>query len=408
MPDQVLSNQEARRFILAHQGLWPPYGLEGESGVLDYVRRVGCLQFDPLDVVGHNPDLVLQARVASFRPQMLQDLLYGTRKLLDGWDKNAGIFPVEHWPFFRRHREAARRNPGKSPEAVNSALAQVRQAIEERGPLSSIDLDLEQTVDWSWAPTRLARATLESMCAWGELIIHHRVHTRKAYDFAHRHIPEGILSAPDPNQTDAGYHNWYVLRRVGSVGLLWNRAGGAWLGMHGIKSKERTAALARLLEQDRVVTVRVEGIDPVFYMRKEDQARLEQVLNAASPSPRAALLAPLDNLLWDRRLVEELFDFYYVWEVYKPRAERLYGYYVLPILCGDRFVARFEPERDENDGALIIKNWWWEPGIAHSKAMQHQLLECFERFLSYLGTETLRVDDGIAGQAGLEWLELST
>jgi uncharacterized protein YcaQ len=409
MPDYTLTSQQARRFLLAHQGLWPPHALEGQSGVLDYVRRVGCLQFDPLNVVGRSPDLVLQARVAGFRPPMLQDLLYGgTRKLVDGWDKNAAIYPVEDWPFFHRHREAARRNPGKSPEAVNAALTDVRHAIEHRGPLSSIDLDLERTVDWSWRPTRLARATLESMCAWGELIIHHRVHTRKAYDFAHRHIPEGILSAPDPNPTDEEYHDWYVLRRIGSVGLLWNRAGGAWLGMRGIKSRERTAALGRLLEQDRVLTVQVKGLDPVFYLRKQDQPTLERVLGAASPSPRAALIAPLDNLLWDRRLVEELFDFSYVWEVYKPAAERLYGYYVLPVLYGDRFVARFEPERDRDNGVLTIRNWWWESGIAPSEAMRQALLDCFERFLSYLGTESLRVDNALAGQEGLEWLELST
>ncbi|MGD8968838.1 MAG: crosslink repair DNA glycosylase YcaQ family protein [Anaerolineae bacterium] len=407
MPEYTLTNRQARRFILAHQGLWPPYGLEGKSGVLDYIRRVGCVQFDPLDIVGRNPDLVLQARVADFRPHMLQDLLYESRELLDGWDKNAAIYPVEDWPCFRRHREAARQNPGKSPQAVTSALPRVRRAIERRGPLSSIELDLERTVDWSWGPTRIGRATLESMYAWGELIIHHRVHTRKAYDFAHRHIPEGILSAPDPNQTDAEYHDWYVLRRVGSVGLLWNRAGSAWLGMRGIKSKQRTAALARLLEQGEVVSVRVEGMGTKLYLRHQDRARLDEVLNASSPPPRAAIIAPLDNLLWDRRFVEELFDFQYVWEVYKPPDERLYGYYVLPILYGDRFVARFEPGRDQSSGALVIENWWWEPEVAPSAAMRRQLLDSFRRFLSYLGTDTLRVDDRVVGRAGLEWLDLS-
>jgi uncharacterized protein YcaQ len=246
------------------------------------------------------------------------------------------------------------------------------------------------------------------MYAWGELIIHHRVHTRKAYDFARRHIPEGILSAPDPNPTDKEYHDWYVLRRIGSVGLLWNRAGGAWLGMRGIKSRERTAALTRLLEQDCVAAVRVEGLDPVLYIRTQDQPTLERVLDAASPSPRAAIIAPLDNLLWDRRLVEELFGFSYVWEVYKPAAERRYGYYVLPILYGDRFAARFEPARDGSNGALLIRNWRWEPGIAPSETMRHALLDCFGHFLSYLGAETLRVDAEPAERAGLGWLELSS
>ena len=407
MTERTLTNQQARRFLLAHQGLWPPHRLEGQTGVIDYVRRVGCIQFDPLNVVGNNPELVLQARVADFRPSMLQELLYETRDLVDGWDKNAAIYPVEDWPFFQRRREAARRNRGRSREAVNAALPQVRRAVEERGPLSSIDLDLERTVDWSWGPTQVARAALESMYNWGELTIHHRVHTRKVYDFARRHIPEEILSAPVPNQSEEAYHDWYVLRRVGSIGLIWNRARGAWLGMGSIKSRKRTDALARLLDQGRVVRVRVEGMDPPFYLRSEDEERLKKVLEGVSPPAQAAVIAPLDNLLWDRRLVEELFGFSYVWEVYKPAAERLYGYYVLPILYGDQFVARFEPERDADSAALIIRNWWWEPDVTPSEPMKRALRDCFRRFLGYLGVERLALDDRVMRRAELAWLDLS-
>jgi len=407
MTERTLTNQQARQFLLAHQGLWPPYQLEGQNGVLDFVRRVGCIQFDPLDIVGHNPELVLQARVGDFRPRMLQDLLYETRQLVDGWDKNAAIYPVEDWPFFHRRRQAARQHPGKSPEAVEAALPQVRRAVEERGPLSSIDLDLDRTVDWSWGPTRVARATLEGMYNWGELIIHHRVHTRKVYDFAYRHISDETLSAPDPNHSEAAYHEWYVLRRIGSIGLIWNRARGAWLGMGSIKSKKRTAALERLLDQGRVIRVRVEAIDAPLYLRSRDKERLEEVLDRPSPPARAAVIAPLDNLLWDRRFIEELFSFSYVWEVYKPATERLYGYYVLPILYGDRFVARFEPERDEDEDLLRIKNWWWEQEITPSAPMRHALRDCMRRFLDYLGVASLRVNAEVAKRAGLEWLDLS-
>lgn len=403
MEKLAFTNQQARRFVLAHQGLWPPFELEGKAGVLSHIRRVGCIQFDPLNIVGRNPELVLQARVSGFRPVMLEELLYEDRKLLDGWDKNMSIYWVEDWPHFRRRREAAMRNPGKSPGPVKSILPQARKAIEERGPLSSIDLDFDQTVDWSWAPTRLARAALESMYSWGELIIHHKVHTRKVYDFASRHIPEDLLAAPDPNETEKQYHDWYVLRRIGGVGLLWNRAGDAWRGMGGIKSKERTAALTRLLRQGQVVEVCVEGVESPLYMRSEDRMTLDKALDSDDLLPRAVILAPLDNLLWDRRLVEELFDFCYIWEVYKPVSERRYGYYVLPILYGDRFVARFEPGRDKKSGALIIKNWWWESGVTSSKRLQSDLLDCFERFLSYLGTDDLRMDSKTAEQAGLDW-----
>ncbi len=406
MKKLTITRQQARRFILAHQGLWPPRELEGKSGILEYIRRVGCVQFDPLNIVGHNQELVLQARVSDFRPSMLRELLYKDRELLDGWDKNMAIYCTGDWPYFHRNRESARDSLGNSSRPAISILSQVRKAIEEQGPLSSIDLNYDEAVDWSWAPTRLARAALESMYFWGELVIHHKIHTRKVYDFASRHLPEELLLAPDPNKTEEQYHDWYVLRRIGGIGLLWNKSGDAWLGISGLKSKERNEALARLIRRGKVVEIRVEGVEPPFYIRSEDQPVLDQSLEMepGSLSPRAAILAPLDNLLWDRRMVKELFDFDYRWEVYKPVAERRYGYYVLPILNGDRFVARFEPGRDKKSGALMIKKWWWEPGVSQSERMRLDLRHCFKQFLSYLGTDRLQIDSKTAEQEGLGWL----
>jgi hypothetical protein len=283
-------------------------------------------------------------------------------------------------------------------------LPQVRQALGERGPLSSIDLDFNQTVDWSWAPTRLARAALESMYWGGELVVHHKVNTRKVYDLTSRHLPEDLLSASDPNETEEQFHDWYVHRRIGGVGLLWDKSGDAWLGMPGIKSKERKAALSRLLKQGKVIEVGVDGIKLPLYMRSEDEMLLNKTLDSRTPLSRAAIIAPLDNLLWDRRFVAELFGFSYIWEVYKPVAERRYGYYVLPILYGDRFVARFEPGQDKKNGTLIIKKWWWELGVKQSERMHNDLIQCFGQFLNFLGADNLRIENTAIEQAGLDWL----
>jgi len=402
-----ISKAHARRFLLAYQGLWPPDAFQGKPGILDYIRRVGCIQFDPLNIAGHNPELVLQARVEGFRPAMLKELLYEERKLIDGWDKMMSIYCVEDWPYFRRWREAARRSSGNSAEAIRSVLPQVRAALEAGGPLSSRDLEMDEIVDWDWAQSRLARAVLESMYFWGELVVHHKVHTRKVYDFAHRCLPEGLLQAPDPNETEEQYQDWYVQRRIGSVGLLWNRAGEAWLSMHAIKSKERKTAQERLIEQEKIGQAQVAGIAEPFYFRSQDKPWLDRTLERDEPSPRAVVMAPLDNLLWDRRMLKELFDFDYRWEVYVPADKRRYGYYVLPVLHGDRLIARFEPGNDKKRGLLTIKNWWWEAGIDPSEGMKADLVGCFRRFLEYLGVERLQVDAQARERAGLEWLGTS-
>lgn len=398
-----ITKQQARRFILAHQGLWPPYALRGKSGILAYTRRVGCIQFDPLNIVGHNPELVLQARVSDFQLAMLQQLLYRDRELLDGYDKQMSIYCVENWPYFQRRRTHTTQRRKNQTQSVTPILPQVREAIENRGPLSSIDLDFNQIVDWSWAPTRLARAALETMYLHGELVIHHRIGTRKVYDFTHRHIPDELLSAPDPNETEEQYQDWHILRRIGGVGLLWNRSSEAWGGILGVKKRERETALHRLLKQGKLVEVHVEGITLPLYARETDRTRLEKTLHP-DPLPRAVILAPLDNLLWDRQLAEELFNFSYRWEVYKPVAERRFGYYVLPILYGDRFVARFEPGREKKTGSLLIKNWWWESDVSPSKQMQSELRQCFTQFLRYLGTEKLQIERNATENADLDWL----
>ena len=401
-----ITQQQACRFLLAHQGLWPTRRFKGKNGILEYIRRVGCIQFDPLNIAGHNQELVLQARIPNFRPDMLKELLYQDRALLDGWDKVMSIYSTEDWPYFARRREVAQASHRKHPRSkpVLKVLPQVRRIIEQQGPVSSLDLNLKEIVDWSWTPTSVGRAALESMYSWGELIIHHKVHTRKIYDFAHRHIPEELLSAPEPNTTDEQFHDWYVQRRLGSVGLLWNKAGDAWLEMCRIKTKERQAALERLQKQKTVTSIQVEGLDQPLYLRSRDLECLRTVLDSRRCSSQAAIIAPLDNLLWDRKFVEALFHFRYRWEVYKPAKEREYGYYVLPILYGDRFVARFEPGKDKKHKRLIVKNWWWEPKVKPSERMRHSLRRCFERFLTFLDLEELAIDNDLAKRADLEWL----
>jgi uncharacterized protein len=397
-----ITKSQARRFLLAYQGLWPPCSLDGKTGIMAYMQRTRCIQYDPLDIVGTNPDLVLQARVAGYRPEMLRELLYQERRLLDGWDKNVSIYPVEDWPFFRRVRAADRRRLEELPEPVQAILPQVRTAIRQHGPLSALELkELGRPLTWDWGwSVSLGKAALESLYFAGELAIHHRVHTRKYYDLVERCLSEDLLRAAEPNPSEEEFQDWYVQRRIGSVGLLWNRAGDGWLGMRPIKSLQRKAALERLVGQGAMQIVQVEGLSEPFYYRSQDQEFLEQALQTSGAEPQAAALAPLDNLLWDRRLLRELFDFDYTWEVYVPADKRRYGYYVLPMLYGERFIARFEPGRVGKRGPLTIENWWWEAGVNPSEKMKTALVAWMGNFLSYRGDRGLALSEQAVEQAG--------
>jgi hypothetical protein len=386
----TLTRSQARQFLLAYQGLWPPHSLNGKDGILEYIHRVRCIQFDPLDIAGQNAELVLQSRVANFQPSMLRELLYDDRQLIDGYEKNMAIYPIEDWPYFTRRRLAAKKEL-RSSDAVQAISAQVLAKIEEQGPLSSLDLDFNQTVDWFWAPTRLARAALESLYLTGDLVIHRKIHTRKVYDLTRRHIPERLLNIPDPNPSDDEYHNWYILRRIGSIGLFWNRGAEGWLGVPA-NSAQRTAALKRLIEQGKVLEVAIKSLPVPFYIRNQERELLNEVLKSSNATAKMAFIAPLDNLVWDRRLLEELFGFYYRWEVYTPPSKREYGYYVLPVLYGNRFVARFEPVRQKKSGILSIKNWWWEDDVNVDDEMLAAIRECFQQFTAFLNIKNIQVN----------------
>ncbi|MBW4080364.1 winged helix-turn-helix domain-containing protein [Paenibacillus sp. S150] len=410
-----LSKQQARLFLLQHQRLVSGGLPGGKEAVYDYVRHVGCIQYDPLSIAGHNHELVLQARIPGFVPQLASELLYKDRLLIDGWDKNMSIYCTEDWPYFQRRRAmAAERYQGN--EALGAMVSHVRRKLIQRGPLSSLDLEGKDKIDWAWAPARLSRAAMESMYFWGELSVHHRVHTRRYYDFTAKLLPEHLLVAEDPNVTPEQHQDWYVLRRIGSIGLQWNKSGDGWLGIAGLKSKERTAAIERLLLSGSLCEVRVDGVKLPLYMRTSDAPVLEEILRrgdtvnqerASAGADFAAVLAPLDNLLWDRELIRQLFGFTYRWEVYKPAAEREYGYYVLPLLYGDRFIARMEPVMDKKNGVLNILRWWWEPDTGLSAEMIPALTAALGSLAECTRASSIRFAPGVAEDNGLLGLESS-
>lgn len=396
-PTLTLSSREARRFLLAHHHLLPPRRLAGKAGVLALFERLGCIQFDTISVVGRNADLVLQARVKNYRPNLLEELLYQDRELIDGWDKVASIYPSKDWPnFARRRRQRREYLPSRSEEAAQAA-PRLLEAIREDGPKSSLDFKTESKTDWFWAPTSIARAALEGLYMTGQLGIHHRVNTRRIFDLTERLIPPVIFNQPDPHTTDQDYQDWHTLRRVGGLGIASPSSGEHWLGiLGGEKVRERNTILARLVENRDLLPITVEGLDgQTLFIRQSDWDRWE-TQKGKSLKPQASLIAPLDNLIWNRKLIAALFGFDYVWEVYKPKSKREYGYYVLPVLYGDRFIARLDAKLDRKSNSLTIKNLWWEEGVEHNETMLAALARCLEAFRAFTGAAEITLGEPIA------------
>ena len=329
------------------------------------MRRIGSVQYDPLNVVGRNPDLVFQSRVRDFTAGVLEDLLYKERFLVDAWDKEMSIYPSADWPCFSRIREARTKGSHgtlkhRGQEEVLAYLPQIMEEVRKKGRLRSGDLKLGACKENRWGHRQVSGAALDYLYTSGELGVYGKKSAQKIYAPIENLLPEKLVNASDPFTADGDFIEWYFLRRIGGLGAYWPRSGPGWLGYFLSDSALRKKTLASLEEKKLIVPIEVPEISETFYMRRKDLP----VLNEKSRYDGAArFLAPLDNMLWDRLMVKKVFDFEYTWEVYVPEAKRKYGYYVLPVLYRNSLVARFEPARQEKGRPLAVKNWWWEPGF---------------------------------------------
>ena len=387
----TITKRQAGQFILAKQGLIGTYRFAGKTGAYDYVRQAGCIQYDPVDICGKNAELTLQSRVKGFRKSMLQDLLYKDRMLTDYADKELSIWPTEDWPYFSSYRERSLAL-GETFDGLEELKEQAIRYIDEHGPVCSDSLPIEGEIFWHssmhWSgnwdkKSPAARSVLEQLYTDGVLVIHHKKGSRKYYDLADKHIPAEILEAENPCRDEESFIAWRVLRRIGAVGLLWDKNSTAFLGIY-INAEERKKILKDLTELGKVNTVMVEGIKQVFYYRTEDEPLMQAVLDGrADLKPRMSFLAPLDPLMWDKALVLAIWNFRYSWEIYTPAIKRKYGYYTLPILYGDKFVGRIEAIPDRTEHVLHVKGLWWEDGVRLTKKLNADLNKTLMSFCRF-------------------------
>lgn len=400
----TITKQQARQFILAKQGLAGAYGFSGKEGAYAYIRQAGCIQYDPVDVCGKNAELTLQSRVRGFDKAMLQELLYKDRLLVDYADKELSIWPTEDWPYFSSYR-ARSREMGDTFEGLAALEEQAVAYILENGPVSSDMLPIEGEIFWhssmhwsgNWHKnSQAARSVLEQLYTDGVLLIHHKNGSRKYYDLTERYLAPALINADNPCEDDEAFLAWRVLRRIGAVGLLWDKNSPAFLGID-LNAEKRRSALTRLEAAGEIRSIRVEGLNPVFFYLAGDEALMQAVLEGrADLKTRMEFLAPLDPLFWDKALIQALWDFRYSWEIYTPAAKRKYGYYTLPILWGERFVGRIDIAADRKNRILRVNGLWWEPGVRPTKKLNAALDRTLRRFASFNGCRSTEINPHIS------------
>ena len=396
-----ITRDQAKRFILSRQGLLGRHRFIGKEGACQYVRQAGCIQFDPVDVCGKNAELTLLSRVKGFRKQTLSDLLYKDRLLVDYSDKELSIWPREDWPYFAGYRLRSREHGLRFkgiPELEEQAIAYIR----EHGPVCSDTLPVEGTIFWhssmhwsgNWEKeSKAARSVLEQLYTDGILLIHHKNGSRKYYDLAEKYFDSALLEAENPCRSEEDFLCWRILRRIGAIGLLWNRRSDAWLGID-MTVEQRNQAFAGLEAAGRIAAVQVEGIRMPLYMPAEDMMLLEAVRkDEIDLKARLEFLAPLDPMLWDRKLIEAIWDYRYSWEIYTPAVKRKYGYYVLPVVYGQNLIGRIEAAADRKTNTLEVRNIWYEPDFRQTKKLCGMVDAGIRRLARFNDCETVKRTD---------------
>ncbi|WP_147372905.1 DNA glycosylase AlkZ-like family protein, partial [Calidithermus terrae] len=339
----------------AEGGLWREE-LGGAEGALEVLRRLEAVQRDPVNVVAPNHHLVLRNRLRGYRAEHLE-ALYPKRRVFEYWAQARCVLPIEDWGVFELRRQRwrlehtvqGRRGEGYAGE-IYAAIEYVRSRLEAEGPLPARALDNGKKVRGYWGFTAKATSqAIEHLWEAGELVVAYRKGDERHFALASRWFPELPPATADPQAK--------LLKFVRAYGVL--DAGDPRLGWLPMAAAERRAALEPLLRQGVVLPLHLEGVRRHYYLWAELLPLLE-ALQGAEVAPRLTLLSPLDNLLWRRERVQDLWGFDYRWEIYVPEPKRRYGPYVLPVLEGEHLVARVDARTERAQGRLRVRQVWWE------------------------------------------------
>jgi uncharacterized protein len=400
-----IAAQDARRFLVARQFLAPARSVKGGArGVLEVLRRLGSIQLDPIAVAGRSHDLALHARVAGYDPAWC-DRLYERREIFETYNKGLSFVPVSEFAWFRG--TLSRQAPQVLADNADVAK-RVLERVRADGPVSALDFERagSPTTDWFGMPTNAVRVVLEAYTVTGVLGLARREGNRRYYDLLERLLPADIL-AHKPALREQIRHK--LLSRYRAHGLLGVDGGGSGIfsGLGVAKVRPdlpdhpgRTALREELVENGELVTVDVEGVRGKRFVLADE---LELLQAPPEPPPSVAFLPPFDALVWDRPLLGSLFGFDYVWELFVPPAKRRWGWYVLPIVFGDRFVGRIEPRIDRAEDRVQVLDVWWEEGFAARRAdgFVDAMRDALAAYLRFAGTSRLEWPSHLAAEKRL-------
>ncbi|MET0533061.1 MAG: crosslink repair DNA glycosylase YcaQ family protein [Steroidobacter sp.] len=378
-----LSIGEARRAAIAAQQFVASGGTPRNARALaDVVRRLGVVQIDSVNVLVRSHYLPVFSRRGAYQSGLLERAAYDQRLLFEYWGHEASFLPIELYPLFRWRMDDARGGVGtwgrlkryatSHQDLVQAAVDQIR----ERGPLGASELADAGKSKGSWWGWSQGKEILEWLFWIGDVTTARRRNFERLYDLTERVIPDAIRTSAVPSREQA--QRELMLRGARAMGVATARD---LRDYYRLPAKDAVSRLAELLEEGKLLPVAVEGWKQQGYLHHE-----AKVPRQAQVADVAALLSPFDSLIWERQRTERLFDFHFRLEIYTPMHKRLHGYYVLPLLLGERIVGRVDLKSDRQAGCLQVKGGSIEAGVKLNSVVA-PLQEQLTQLAQWLGLE---------------------
>ncbi|NJM06832.1 winged helix-turn-helix domain-containing protein [Candidatus Gracilibacteria bacterium] len=415
-----ISLETARRFILGKQGLWPGRRWRGLAGAERAMVEGEYVQLDPLQIIARSHDITLHSRVLDYTPGMWEELAYQQRKFFD-WGGWLAVRPMEELPHWRvvmrRERETHPRLRDDARDHAE-AIVEMRAILRERGTVSNRDFAMaSRTRTQSYRGRKDSALALYYLWRTGEVMTHHRERFERVYALTEAVAPAHLICESDEAEAD----RFLIKKEISFSGLArLKRVGDSFL--RGVPFEKAKQLRAALLATGEIIEVQVAGWKEPHCALASDAALLHELHAGRVPTAWTPLetsttdevvfLAPLDQVS-ARGRAKVLFGFDYIWEVYKPEHLRQYGYYTLPILWGDRLVARFDSKLDRTTNTFVILGLWLEDvALGADDAFAAALARGFARFITFLGAHSLdstairepllreRVSTAMAGRGG--------
>jgi uncharacterized protein len=388
--------ETARRFILGKQGLWPGRRWCGLKGTEQAMQTIEYLQLDPLQIIARSHDITLHSRVLEYTPGMWEDPAYQQRQFFD-WGGWLAARPMDELPYWRvvmrRERDGNERIAAMGRDHAQ-AIIEMRAILLERGEVSNRDFEMAtRTRTQNYRGRKDSALALYYLWRTGEVMTHHRERFERVYALTERVAPAHLIVESSEAEAD----RFLVKKEVSFDGL--SRVKRTAEG-YGRGEPDRAAKTLRgaMLDDGEIIEVQVEGWKAIHLALGSDAKTLLELSAGRVPkawkplettTQEVVFLAPLDQVS-ARGRAKVLFDFDYIWEVYKPEHLRKHGYYTLPILWGDRLVARFDSKLERTSNTFIILGLWLEDkALGKDEAFAEALARGFSRFVTFLGANQI-------------------